>query len=212
MLLQKELKPCALKMINRNANKSYGINSAAYIIREIDILKSIKHVRFHLHIKSYKYHAQNIFLQETLMNLRDFHWSSKSLQQVFLVMDYMVEGSLANRIASVKEKDEFLDEGICKLVALQLLLGLDYLHFNQIIHRDVKPDNVLIASWSKDFVRIKLTDFGLAKLSTDQEQTKKVVGTKGFIAPEVLARKLANGDPYTFKADIWSFGATMTVW
>jgi serine/threonine protein kinase len=144
------------------------------------------------------------------VTLLDFHWESKALKQVYLVMDYMPEGSLANRIACVRARGEYLNEGICKLVALQLLLGLDFLHNNGIIHRDVKPDNVLIASWSEEFVRIKLTDFGLAKLITS-EQAHSRVGSKGFMAPEVRAAK-QTGDPYTFKADIWSFGATMIVW
>lgn len=151
-------------------------------------------------------------LQETLMGIHKVLYDdSNAMKQVVLVMDYMVHGSLADRILEVKDSGEYLEEDICKLVAFQLLMALDFLFFKKIMHRDVKPDNVLIVSSSSEFIRIKLTDFGLAKIISNTERATSQVGSRGFTAPEVEYRQLGD-KPYTFKADVWSFGATMAMW
>jgi NIMA (never in mitosis gene a)-related kinase 1/4/5 len=150
-------------------------------------------------------------MQETLMRLQDVLWATKYLRQVVLVSDYMVHGSLADHLHIAGMAAIFLNEEICQSVSYQLLLALDFLHFKRVMHRDVKPQNVLIAKWSDDFLRVKLSNFGIAKLITCTEQGTSKVGSKGFIAPEVEFRD-PQDDPYTFKADIWSFGATMMKW
>lgn len=83
-------------------------------------------------------------------------------------------------------------------ISREVLLGLDHLHEKDIIHRDIKSDNVML---SKDG-KIKLTDFGYgAQLSKEQAKRKTVVGTPYWMAPEVI-----QGSQYDAKADIWSTG------
>ncbi|NXN90747.1 PAK3 kinase, partial [Bombycilla garrulus] len=78
------------------------------------------------------------------------------------------------------------------------LQGLDFLHSNWVIHRDVKSSNILLGMDGS----VKLADFGLcAQLSPEQEQCSSMVGTAHWMAPEVVT-----SSPYGPKVDIWSFG------
>jgi serine/threonine protein kinase len=106
-----------------------------------------------------------------------------------IVMEYMAGGSLADRL--VAEKGNRFSEGICQMLAYQLLVALEYLHFKNIIHR------------------VKLADFGLSKLVSQSRVAVTECGTKKFAAPEVLS---SHRQAYTSKVDVWSLGATLYLW
>ncbi|KAG5679070.1 hypothetical protein PVAND_008667 [Polypedilum vanderplanki] len=80
----------------------------------------------------------------------------QTTKYVFLVMDYMVGGDLKSLVAAYG----FFDEQSAKFYCAEMIMALEYLHSHDIIHRDIKPDNMLIASDG----HIKLTDFGLSKI------------------------------------------------
>lgn len=98
------------------------------------------------------------------------------------------------------------DIGLKQMLCIihQLAVTLQYLHTNNILYRDIKPDNIMIDPIS---LRAYFVDFGLAcHLSSKRELVAGLCGTPGYIAPEVL-----EGRHYGLPSDIFSFGATMYV-
>ena len=97
-------------------------------------------------------------------------------------MEYVPQGSLTSLIDDLGQLDEFN----AKILTLQMLDALKYLHGKGIAHRDIKPDNVLVQSRPPNLV-VKLTDFGLSKRIQPEEETflRTFCGTLLYCAPEV---------------------------
>ena len=84
------------------------------------------------------------------------------------------------------------------------MLAIDFMHSKYIVHRDLKLANILLNSNEEGVLDIRIADFGLAKKLKPGQFISEKCGTPTYIAPEVL-----RGDPYSFKADIFSLGSIM---
>nr|XP_030114298.3 serine/threonine-protein kinase PAK 3 isoform X1 [Taeniopygia guttata] len=114
-------------------------------------------------------------------------------EQLWLVMEYMDGGTLSDVISKT-----YLCEDEMAAISRECLQGLDFLHSNHVIHRDVKSSNILLRTDGS----VKLADSGLfAQLTPEQSRRSSVAGTSGWMAPEVVT-----GQAYGPKVDVWSFG------
>ena len=115
----------------------------------------------------------------------------------WIVMEYVSAPSLDHIL-----KQESLDERRIARIGLRVLRGLAAVHRAGIVHRDVKPSNVLVAGDSEAY----LIDFGIARITGGPSLTGKfVIGTPEYMAPEQLKRGAKVGPP----ADIWGLGVTL---
>ncbi|XP_072926800.1 myosin light chain kinase, smooth muscle-like [Hemitrygon akajei] len=120
----------------------------------------------------------------------------ESRTEIVMVMEYVSGGELFERIV---DEDFELTEPTCVSYVRQILQGVHFMHQQNIVHLDLKPENVVCVS--KDSTRIKIIDFGLARKLDANDVMKVLFGTPEFVAPEVI-----NYDPVGFPTDIWSIG------
>ncbi|XP_052459280.1 serine/threonine-protein kinase par-1-like [Carassius gibelio] len=114
----------------------------------------------------------------------------------YVVMEYCAGGDLYQRMKAQKERGFFEEHQILDWF-VQICLALQYIHERNIIHRDIKPQNIFLTEDGY----VNLGDFGCSKgLERADAYAESVVGTELYVSPEVLKNK------YKSKSDIWSMG------
>lgn len=131
-----------------------------------------------------------------IIRLHDLSTYTTSLA---IVLDFMAGGDLLERI----QKSLYLNESISKCLFYQICRGVEYLHEQQVTHRDLKPDNILLAT-SDAQTLVRISDFGLSRIARNNSAMATCCGTEIYLAPEVRART-----NYTNKVDIWSLGIVL---
>lgn len=153
----------------------HDTNNYDTITPEIQMLKSLKH--------------QNII---KLMKVVESNRNEK-----ILVLEY-VEGNLGDLLKYNRENKRSMSKKTIKFVMKQLLLALEYMHGKLILHRDLKPPNILI---DRKY-RIKITDFGLSCSLENEKDFDSDVSTMWYKSPELLIES----PKYDGSVDIWAIG------
>ncbi|EPZ32762.1 Protein kinase, catalytic domain-containing protein [Rozella allomycis CSF55] len=121
----------------------------------------------------------------------------KGDKQIHLVMEYCRMGDLSQYIKLHRP----LSEDIARKLLLQLVSALSYLRSRNLVHRDIKPQNLLLTP-GDDVPNIKLADFGFAKhMNPIKDLAETLCGSPLYMAPEILRY-----DKYDASADLWSVG------
>ena len=168
----------AMKEIKKSS-KDISKEAESDILNEINILKKLDHPNI---VKIFEFYNQP--------------------DSFFLVTELCKEGELFKQIIKVAP----FDEGFTAYIMYQILSCMFYCHSMGIIHRDLKPENILIESKERNgYLRIKIIDFGTAKIFEKGKIERKVIGSCYYIAPEVLLKN------YNEKCDLWSCGVIMYI-
>jgi len=123
----------------------------------------------------------------------------ESATQLDLVMECMEGGELFDRVI---EKKRFNEKDAAE-ASYQMFLAINYLHTEDVVHRDIKLENFLYEK--KDTDHLKLIDFGFSKIWDHSTKMKMSCGTVSYVAPEVLSKS------YTSQCDLWSLGVVIFI-
>ena len=130
-------------------------------------------------------------------NIVKFFECYETKKHICLVMEYICAGDLLSYI----KKRGVLQEPVAKFIFKQIILALKCIHENNIVHRDIKLDNILIDLDNN----IKICDFGVSRIVNKYDIMLEQCGTPAYIAPEILLNEGYKG----FSVDIWSAGVVL---
>lgn len=168
---KKDGKLLAIKAFPRHMVRNYRLLN--YIKNEINVLKRIRDFK-------------HPFLNEMYFSFEDNYY-------FYIALKYHSGGDLHLSLSRFRPSEQQI-----RLYVAEIILALEHLHRNGIIHRDLKLENVLLSSKG----HVRLCDFGSARLGMSYgEETHSYCGTLEIAAPEVIT-----GKGYSFSADFWSLG------
>mmetsp|Transcript_19043 Transcript_19043/g.41987 ORF Transcript_19043/g.41987 Transcript_19043/m.41987 type:complete len:625 (-) Transcript_19043:60-1934(-) len=152
------------------------VTETAQLRQEVEVLRKISH--------------------PNIVRFRDL---KKSTAHFYLVLEYCAGGDLSQFLRAKGR----VQEETARRFLTQIASGLFVLHSSNHLHRDLKPQNILLSDCSVDPV-LKLADFGFARALPEQDMAATVCGSPLYMAPEILRH-----EPYDAKADLWSVGAIL---
>ena len=146
------------------------------------------------------YREVSILRKVSHPNIIKYYSSFLENESLCIIMEYAELGDLYTLIKHYKRHQKYFDEILLWRIAYEVLNGLDYLHTNNIIHRDIKCLNLFL---SKDH-HVKIGDLGVSTISALGGMHCTRVGTPLYLSPELVKQI-----PYDYKTDIWSFGCSL---
>ncbi|KAH9498301.1 hypothetical protein Btru_006486 [Bulinus truncatus] len=188
-IICEELGRGAFGVVHRAVERATGKNWAAKFIHcrpqdkdiirhEIDIMNSLHHTK-----------------------LLQLHEAFDQRGEMVMILELLSGGELFDRLV---EKEYTLIEEDCITYMKQICEGVQHMHHNNILHLDLKPENVMCVT--RDSNDVKIIDFGLAQRLEEGKSVKVLFGTAEFCAPEII-----NYEPVSFSTDMWSLGVVSYV-
>ncbi|XP_030259095.1 myosin light chain kinase 3 isoform X3 [Sparus aurata] len=171
--------------VHKCVENSSGLTMAAKVIKARS-LKEKEVVKNEIQVMNNLDHA----------NLIQLYAAYESRNDIILVLEYVGGGELFDRII---DENYTLMELDAVVFIRQICEGLQHMHKMYILHLDLKPENILCVSRVTN--KIKIIDFGLARIYKPREKLRVNFGTPEFLAPEVI-----NYDFVSFNTDMWSLG------
>ena len=167
-------------------------NNSIYVIKKIK-LKNVKKDE----LKLIKNEAEilSILNSENIVKYFDSFEDNESFN---IIMEYCDGLDLRKYINDHKNSNDFIEKDIIYHIILEICKGLKEIHNKNLIHRDLKPDNIFLTA----DLKFKIGDFGISKqLNNVNEYAQTQVGSLIYMAPEIINKK-----KYNNKVDIWSLG------
>ncbi|XP_059653902.1 serine/threonine-protein kinase STY46-like [Cornus florida] len=192
-----EIDSLLLKFEKKIASGSYGdLYKGSYYTQEVAI-KVLK--AEHVNSDMQREFAQEVFIMRKVRhkNVVQFIGACTKPPSLCIVTEYMSGGSVYDYLH--KHRGTFKLPSLLK-VAIDISKGMNYLHQNNIIHRDLKAANLLM----DENELVKVADFGVARVKATSGVMTAETGTYRWMAPEVIEHK-----PYDHKADVFSFGIVL---
>lgn len=161
--------------------------------REVKLLSELRHPN----IVEYKTH----FIAE---GEDDVKTDQQQKEKLCVVMEYCDGGDLLQKLVRYNKRGKTIREEKILKYMTQLLLAIEYIHSKNILHRDIKSQNIFL--FADKHIPVKLGDFGISKeLSASLDRTAStVIGTPYYMSPEILS-----GKHYSFASDMWAVGCVL---
>lgn len=175
----------AIKVVKSHKEGKNDVVLSSATIREIKLLRELQH--------------------ENIVYLHDVYVdpTEKALALVFEYADHDLHNII---VQSKQQTSKPMSEYTRKSIMYQILKGVDYMHDAWVMHRDMKPQNILVVGHGKKRGQVKLADFGLARLYKEPikalTEVERVVVTLWYRAPELLL----GAKHYTKAVDMWAVG------
>lgn len=128
----------------------------------------------------------------------NLHEVYETPSEMILVLEYAAGGEIFDQCVADRE-EAFTEKDVQRLMR-QILEGVRFLHAHDVVHLDLKPQNILLTSESP-LGDIKIVDFGLSRIMKKSEELREIMGTPEYVAPEILSY-----DPISMATDMWSIG------
>jgi len=171
----------ACKIIDKNEIDPKYQNALDQFYMEIETLRSMRH--------------------PNIIQLFDVYITE---DKIYIIMELMSGGELFDYVV---KKGTLTEEEAARIVR-KVTDALVYMHSKNVIHRDLKPENLLLARnpRSSHDIEVKIIDFGLSKILVDTSVASTFLGTRGYLAPEIIQRR-----QYTKSVDAWALGVIVFV-
>ena len=190
------------EIIKQLGKGSYGtvytvkskIDSNVYVMKKMEL----NHLKESQQRECYR--EVSILRKVSHPNIIKYFASFLENESLCIIMEYAELGDLYTLIKHYKRHQKYFDEILLWRISYEILTGLEYLHSNNIIHRDIKCLNLFL---SKDH-HVKIGDLGVSTISALGGMHCTRVGTPLYLSPELVKQI-----PYDYKTDIWSFGCSL---